>query len=286
MRIRLPSLLPLRMPARIVAWRPNANLALRGLIAVMAILLCWQSAGFVAQIFAWQSSQPALVLPRPPATDSGAGRAALARWFASTEVSKPVSSTTGMQLIAVVAGKHGVALIGGIESTPVAIAVGKDARPGLRLVEVLADRAIFEQAGARSELAFPAVPVSIMAAPAGIPSVTPKPAKAEAEVPKQSRSVSRGELAGVAQGGNLADWDKGLANFAGGGIRVTSAKIQPLAKVLNLRDGDIMKRVNDGDFTQLADISLIYHHFSQSPEVTLTILRDGKPQQLNFKIQP
>jgi len=287
--MRFPSLLPLRIPARLAAWRPNANFALRALIALIAVLLCWQSAGLLAQILGWQSSQPALVLPRPPASDTGAGRAALARWFTSTETGQPVSSTAGMQLIAVVAGKRGVALIGGIESTPVAVAIGKEARPGLRLVDVLADRAIFEQAGARSELAFPPEPLSITPAPASIPPVTPlapKPVKAEAEVPKLSSKIARGQLAGVAQGGNLGDWDKGLANFAGGGIRVTSASTQPLAKVLNLRDGDIMKRVNDRDLTQLADISLIYHHFSQSQEVTLTILRDGKPQQLNFKIQP
>ncbi|MDP5240926.1 PDZ domain-containing protein [Uliginosibacterium sp. 31-16] len=288
MRLSLPSSFPWRRPHELTAWRPNANSVLRGLIGLCALLLCWQLAGLLAQILGWQSAHPALALPAPPATDNSAARTALTRWFASAEADKPASSTAGLQLIAVVAGKHGVALLSGVENAPSAHAVGTEVRPGLRLLEVLPDKVIFEQAGARSELAFPAAPANLIASP-GLPAPAAKPtlaAAASAPETVVSTGISRGQMAGIAQGGNLGDWDKGLANFASGGIRVTSAQAQPLAKVLNLRDGDIIQRVNGRDLKQLADISLIYHHFSQSPEVTLTILRDGKPQQLNFKIQP
>lgn len=89
-----------------------------------------------------------------------------------------------------------------------------------------------------------------------------------------------------AQRGNLSDWDKGLANFASGGIRVVDAEKQPLAQTLNLQNGDVIKSINDHDLNQLADVSLIYHYFSQSQNVNMTILRDGQPQQLHFDIQP
>ena len=287
MRFSLPSSFPWRRPHELTAWRPNANSVLRGLIGLCALLLCWQLAGLLAQILGWQSTHPALALPAPPATDNSAARTALTRWFAGDEAVRPASSTAGLQLIAVIAGKRGVALLSGVESTPSAHAVGEEVRPGLRLVEVLANKVIFEQAGARSELEFPATPANLIASPGlPAPATKPAPAPAASAAPVVSTGISRGQMASIAQGGNLGDWDKGLANFASGGIRVTSAQAQPLAKVLNLRDGDIIQRVNERELKQLADISLIYHHFSQSPEVTLTILRDGKPQQLNFKIQP
>lgn len=289
MRLSFPSSFSLRRPPGLAAWHLNPNLALRGVIGLAALLLCWQVSGLLSQLLGWQSTQPALVLPTPPATDTGAARAALSRWFISAEGTQAAANpTAGLQLIAVVTGKRGVALLSGIGSSPVAVGVGKDARPGQRLVEVLADRVVFEQAGVRSELAFPKAPSDLITPANKTPAAAvPPPVIADSEpLPTQSASISRGQMAGVAQGGNLGDWDKGLANFAGGGIRVAVASEQPLAKVLNLRDGDILKRVNDRELKQLADISLIYHYFSQAQEVNLTVLRDGKQQQLNFKIQP
>ncbi|MBS1209794.1 MAG: hypothetical protein H6R19_2192 [Proteobacteria bacterium] len=289
MRLSFPTSFSWHLPPGMMAWRPDANRALRALTVLLGLLLCWQLAGLLAQVLGWQGSPPALVLPAIPAPDTGSARNALSRWFSNSDVARPANPTSGLQLIAVVAGRRGVALLKGVEPNPVAIAVGQDVRPGLRLVSVLADRVVFEQAGARSELAFPTTPATALIASASSAPATPVAAPVAAsapELPSQSVNVSRGQLAGIAQGGNLGDWDKGLANFAGGGIRVASASEQPLAKVLNLRDGDILKRVNNRDLTQLADISLVYHHFSQSQEVHLTILRDGKQQQLNFKIQP
>jgi len=288
MQLSFPSSFSLRRPPGLSTWHLNPNQALRGVIILAALLLCWQTSGLLSQILGWQSTPPALVLPTAPAIDTGTARAALSRWFISTSPAQAANPTSGLELIAVVAGQRGVALISGIGPSPVAVSVGKDARPGQRLVEILPDRVVFEQAGVRSELAFPKTPSALInpadMAPAA-PASTPVSADSE-PVPTQSATISRGQLTGMAQGGNLGDWDKGLANFAGGGIRVTTASEQPLAKALNLRDGDILKRVNDRELKQLADVSLIYHYFSQSQEVNLTVLRDGKQQQLNFKIQP
>lgn len=292
MQFSLPPPLLAKLPTGLATWRPNLNLALRGVALLAAILLCWQLAGVLAQLINWQSRPPALVLPAPLTTDRGDSRNPLIRWFAHDEAAKATTPTDGLQLIAVIAGTHGVALLGGIEATPVAAQVGQEIRAGLRLAEVHADHVVFEQAGARSELAFPKGNEQTLISDQGSapPAVTPVTANsapvAGGSAPAQNATLSRGQLAGVAQGGNLGNWDKGLATFADGGIRVTAASEQPLAKLLNLRDGDILKRINDRDLNQIADVSLIYHHFSQSQDVTLSILRDGKPQQLHFDIQP
>ncbi len=275
---------------------PDIRLIARCLTGAALLALGWSSAHLLGNLLGWRSSEPALALSAPVAEDSGASRRVLARWFAAPEAGKPaVAPLSGLQLIAVIAGERGVALISGIEAQPVAVQVGHDARPGLRLLEVRGDRAVFDQGGAKVELAFPTHPSAALAAgmlPNAMPPAGPTPPEPEHRQPDatpvtlENASVSRGRLTSIAQTGNLGDWDKGLSNFPSGGIQITAAAEQPLAKVLDLKDGDIIRQINNREIKQLADVSLVYHYFSQAQDVNLQILRDGKPVQINFKITP
>ncbi|MEN3110156.1 PDZ domain-containing protein [Uliginosibacterium paludis] len=265
----------------------------RCLTAAALVTLGWSTAHLLGSLLGWRASEPALALTAPVAEDSGGSRRVLARWFAAPEAGKPaVAPLSGLELIAVIAGERGVALISGIEAQPVAVQVGKDARPGLRLLEVQRDRAVFDQGGARVELPFPAHASAAALIAGMMPAEAPRAAPPEnrqadaAPVSQENASVSRGRLTSIAQTGNLGDWDKGLSNFPSGGIQITSAAEQPLARVLDLKDGDIIRQVNNREIKQLADVSLVYHYFSQAQDVNLQILRDGKPVQINFKITP
>lgn len=287
--------MPLSLPTFLLSprWRAAPEFALRGVIALVSLILCWQLAGLLTQLGAGSASAPALRQARPSPVDHSSGRAALTHWLASPEAAEAPRSIEGLQLIAVITGPRGVAVIGGIEPNPIALAVGQDARPGLKLVDVQASQVIFEQAGARRELAFPQkAETALINAPTKATPANAAPGKprgrpaASALTPPSTRRIARGQLAGLAQSGNLGDWDKGLSLFPNGGIRIDNADKQALSKPLNLRSGDIIQQVNGQPLAQLGDISLIYHHFSQSPEVTLNILRDGKPQQLHYTIQP
>lgn len=288
-------IIPRRQPG--AHWRPDSRFASRCITGLALLAVGWSASHLLGIALGWRTGEPALALTAPVAEDSAGARRVLARWFGQPDASgAPVTASglSGLQLIAVIAGYKGVALISGIEATPIAVQAGNDARPGLKLVEVRPDRAIFDQGGSRAELAFPALPDSTsgllgnVSQPAA--QVQPAPVAAPAAPaeppPSENASVSRGRLTSIAQGGNLGDWDKGLANFASGGIQITSAAQQPLAQVLQLRDGDIIRQVNNREIKQLADISLIYHYFSQSQDVGIQILRDGKPLQINFKISP
>ncbi|PAS98574.1 MAG: hypothetical protein BSR46_11955 [Candidatus Dactylopiibacterium carminicum] len=275
--IRLP---PLKQPER---WLGLLNL-------LLVAILCWLVIGILGRLAGWQGSPPVLALPAAPAADTQGGLRALTAWFSPPPgEAAPLASdfTNDLRLIAVIAGREGVALIGGAQPATMALAVGDELRAGVRLLEVQPDRVIFEQAGNQHELAFPQT-AEASAAAGGItdPGLI-RPAKPRARpAPRQTSELARGQLSGVVQRGNLANWDKGLAAFPDGGIRITSVADQPLARLLKLRDGDIVKRVNDREIKGLPDISLLYHHFSQSSEVELVVLRDGKPQNLHFKIQP
>ncbi len=286
MAIRL-SALPAASPALLLARLRQPAPWLRLLIALLALLLCWLTAGVAARLLGSQGTPPALAHPAAPAQDPHSALRTLGSWFSEAPASADAAPPPdNLRLIAVIAGDNGVALIAGIEPEVVAVAAGEEARPGLRLVEVLPDKVILEHGGARRELAFPATP-TVSPAPAAATSNLIRPAPPRVQpIPRQTSQIARGQLSGIVQRGNLANWDKGLAPFPEGGIRVTSVAEQPLAQILKLRDGDVVKRVNGREVKALPDISLLYHHFSQSPEVELVVLRDGKQQNLTFKIQP
>lgn len=289
--MKLKSLLPPKLPS---GWRPDAKWLTGGLTALGLVAIAWSTAQLLGTLLSWRSSEPALALTAPVAEDGAAMRRTLTRWFDSVVAKPEAPPLAGLQLIAVIAGPRGVALIAGIEPAPMAVQVGNKARSDLMLVEVRPDRAIFDQNGTRMELAFPTKEgVANLISPAGPAGLLRPPPLAEKAPPRPqplssvtTASLSRGRLTAIAQGGNLGDWDKGLSAFPSGGIQITSASKQPLAQVLELHDGDIIRQVNDRPLNQLADVSLVYHYFSQAQEVNLQILRNGKPMQITFKITP
>ncbi|MDR2112748.1 MAG: hypothetical protein LBQ62_06590, partial [Candidatus Accumulibacter sp.] len=81
-------------------------------------------------------------------------------------------------------------------------------------------------------------------------------------------------------------WDKGLSNAPDGGIRIDQAAAQTFAQLLQLKDGDVLKKVNQRPLARLADISLVFFHFGQSSKVTLELIRHGVPVTQHYQIQP
>lgn len=202
--------------------------------------------------------------------------AALLAWFDSGKAEVVAAPPPDLKLIAVIAGARGVALLGGIEASTVAVRVGSEFRAGSRLLEVLPDRVVIEQNGARQEIVLTAsapVGVLIASAPAQLSN-------------KPATSLSRGQFSQIIQGGNLAGWDKGLSSYRDGGIQVDDAAVQPVAKLLKLQNGDVMKQVNDRPLKQLADISLVYNALSKNPSVEITVLRNGSQQTQRYQITP
>lgn len=251
---------------------------------VLYVLLAWFGIGLVWFVLSPVVGLGNLAMPAATQT-SKQDFSPLRGWFETAsspaQATKPVD---GLNLIAVIAGYRGVALLGGVEASAVAVKVGTEFRPGSKLVEVLPDRVVIEQGGQRRELALPvSASAPAMAMTASITPVTTTAVTAPAQPPML---LSRGQFSSAIQGGNLGKWDKGLASASEGGILVEEAGIQPLGKFLKLEDGDVMKRVNDRPLAQLADISLVYNAFSQRDSVELTILRNNTTQTLRYQIRP
>ena len=215
-------------------------------------------------------------MPRQVSQASQVSRDAFLRWYGvdGNAVAEVLGDYT---LIAVIAGKNGVALLKN-GNTSIAVRVGGEIRPGSKLVAVEPGQITIEQAGVRKELKF-ALPASAAA------SLIAKAELAPSRV-LPTISLTRGQMAGMISGGNLGNWDKGLAAVPDGGIRIENAASQPLAKLLQLKNGDILKRINQRPLDRLADISLVFHHFGQSAPVDLVLVRNGALLTQHYEIKP
>ena len=125
-----------------------------------------------------------------------------------------------------------------------------------------------------------------------LPQSTSPPLFAKVEQRAQTKPVlppikiTRGQMTSIIQGENLSAWDKGLSSVPDGGVRVENAATQPLAKILQLKNGDILKSINLRKLEQLSDISLILHYFGQQSSVDLVLVRNGTTFTQHYEIKP
>lgn len=262
----------------------------RALEGVLALLLLWQLAGLFWQGIAPRAGHGNLAMPAAVPAAPRYAPQGLQDWFTpATVASEAVPSD--LSLLAVVSGPQGVALLRWGSASSVAARVGDEFRPGARLVAVSASGITIEQGGVRSNVALArnasgSASIQVVTTPsAAQPAPVPTPAAAP-PAPKPATALSRGQLSGGLQGGNLAGWDKGIASYRDGGIVLDNVEQQPLLRTLQLRNGDVLKGLNGREIKQLADISLLYNQISQQAALELSVLRDGSLQTLTYKIQP
>ena len=133
------------------------------------------------------------------------------------------------------------------------------------------------------------------AVPPALPGETSPadPAKATAAQSPVAKSavqkairITHGQMVAVMRDGNVAGWDKGLSSAPDGGIRVDRVAAQPFAVLLQLKDGDVLKKINRRPLERVADVSLVFFHFGQSPSVDLELIRRGVPLTQHYDIQP
>ncbi|AOX98988.1 type II secretion system protein N [Jeongeupia sp. USM3] len=241
----------------------------------LVLVIAWVAAGVFWQLFAPRHAGPRLV---PPLSAPAAGVqvwTGAPSWFGAGEATAATSSLSA-RLIAVVAGdaRSSAAVFTGLEASAVALRVGDDLQPGVRLVQVARDRVELERNGRREVLMLDGRDAS--AAAPGLPAAA-EPA---------AQTLYRGQLAATMQAGNIADWARGLAPAPGGGILVNDPAQQPLARSLQLQAGDVLKSVNGQNLAQPADMSLLFTAFSQQAQIRLSVLRGGVPTTLQYQIQP
>jgi len=239
---------------------------------LLFVLICWQFAGLFWVLLAPATPNVKLVMPQQSPANNRVSAEAFLRWYGSDTVAEKAQDYS---LIAVIAGANGAAVLKSGDQGSMAIRVGEEIAPGARLIAVEPEQITVERSGVRQVIKLPQ-----KASQALFANVAP----AQKTLPLIK--MARGQMAGILQGGNLATWDKGLSSVADGGIRVDDAMAQPLAKMLRLKNGDILKSINGRRLDQVADSSLFFHFFGQQSAVDVVVVRDGATLTQHYDIQP
>lgn len=261
----------------IVTFSPRIRSIVSGLPGwlekLLLIVLCWQLAGLFWVLFAPATQDVKLLMPRAGPERSRVSAEAFLRWYGSTAA---VGLPEEYSLVAVIAGRDGAAVLRKGDGSSMALRVGAEISPGTRLVAVEPNQIILERNGVRQAIVLPQKSSQALVA-----ELAQKPTTALPPI-----RITRGQMAGIVQGGNLSAWDKGLSSAPDGGIRVDNAAAQPLAAMLQLRNGDILKSINGRRLDQLADSSLLFHFFGQQSAVDVVVVRNGATLTLHYDIQP
>jgi general secretion pathway protein C len=240
---------------------------------LLPIVLCWQLAGLFWVFFAPATQDVKLLMPRQSADNAVVSRDAFLGWYGGNATAQAPEE---FSLMAVIAGRNGAAVLKKGDGSSVALRAGAEISPGNKLLAVEPEQITIERSGVERVLKLPQKSSPALFADVDRPSKKALPAI----------KMTRGQMAGIIQGGNLAAWDKGLSSVPDGGIRVDNAATQPLARMLQFKNGDILKSINGRRLDQLADSSLLFHFFGQQSSVDVVVVRDGATLTLHYEIQP
>ena len=245
-----------------------------GLEILLLIVLCWQLAGLLWLFIAPTTQNVELVMPRPSPDTKAVSRDAFLRWYGSSAATNALQEYS---LIAVIAGKNGDAVLRKSDGSSIAVRTGAQISPDIRLLAVEPGQIIIERSGVSQLIKLPQKTL-----PALFSNVE-KPLQPAKDLPPIK--IMRGQMARVFQDGNLSGWNKGMLSVPDGGIRIDDAA-QPLIQMLELKRGDILKSVNGRPFDQIADLSLLFHFFTQQSAVDLILVRNGVSFSSHYDIQP
>ncbi|MBM5575097.1 hypothetical protein GKO28_13405 [Deefgea sp. CFH1-16] len=251
---------------------------------LLAAVCIWLIAGLIWQWIAPRTSSPALRLAYAAPKIQAFNPDAVVKLFAAASNSV-ANEASQLSLRALVSGAQGIAIIDGLEASAVAVKVGDPVGAYGQLIAAQHDHIVLDLHGKQKKIYLPAAastPLANSVAPQINHTAAPTaPSRTEAAV-----SLTRGQLTGILQGGNLANWSKGLGTSAAGGIVVEQANQQQLAQVLQLRDGDILKAINGRPLNKLDDLSLLYGAFSQQTQLSLQIQRQDQSQTISYTVNP
>lgn len=265
---------------------------------LLLAVLAWHAAGFLWLLLAPGVSMPAAAPAAGAATHAVMDLSTVSRLFAAPAAVAEAPSALNYKLRGVIAS-HGqqpaAAVLQGSGPAAVAVKLNGELESGVKLVEVASGYVIVDNHGRRERIELDAkaatliggAPAATSAAPAqllppGAQSNTAPPAGMPPA--REERVLTRQQLAAGMQSLNVADWAKGLADVSGGGILVENPSAQPLAPYLGLQSGDVLKSVNGAPLNKVNDISNMYGAFSRDSQITISLVRNGTPLLLKFRV--
>jgi general secretion pathway protein C len=198
------------------------------------------------------------------------------------------ASASGLRLKGVVAPTPGVAA-SAIFSTgsgrDIAVYVGREVQPGVKLAEVHPDHVLVSRGGAGERIDLEAV----RSIGAGRRGADPRQGGFRLNVARTGAnafSLSRKELDDALRDPNQLNYLGALGTPPGGGVRMEQAPAGSLAAKLGLQPGDIIRKVNGQAVASQGDLARVYTQFNSLSLVQAEVQRGGNTVQLSYSVQP
>jgi len=250
-------------------------------VAALVIALAWQLAHWT-----WVFATPASVASATSVPSSDADLAVAARLFGGTVASSATASTSGLHLKGVVAPTPGVAA-SAIFSTgsgkDIAVFIGHEVQPGVKLTEVHPDYAIVSRAGVPERIDLESRKSVASASTPASRSVGFK--LNVSRTGTNSFSLSRKELDEALRDPNQLNYLGQIGMPPGGGVRMEQAPPGSLAQKLGLQPGDVIKKLNGQLVASTGDLARLYTQFNTLSSIQAEVQRGGSTVQLFYSIQ-
>jgi len=213
------------------------------------------------------------------------------------EVAKLFGGSAPAGAAAPMAGGSGLRLKGVVAPTPanigsavfnaggrdVAVALGGEVQPGVKLVAVEPDHAVVSRAGVRSridlETRMSAVPRTVAGKASGFRLAVSRSGS-------NAFSFSRKDLdEALKDPGQLAYLGR-IGMPQGGGVRLDEAPPGSLASRLGLQPGDVIRKVNGQAVASAGDLARLYQQFATTSLIQAEIQRGTATVQLSYNVNP
>jgi len=249
-------------------------------VAALTLVLAYQLAHWT-----WVFAAPAQVAPLPDG-DPAVNLPAIARLFGA-EIPTTQASSSGLRLKGVVAPRAGTAA-SAIFSTgsgkDIAVYVGREVQPGVKLTEVQPDHAIVSRSGKREriDLEVPRANVAATSPTGRVVGFKLNVARSGAN----NYSLSRKELDDALRDPNQLSYLGQIGMPPGGGVRMEAAPAGSLAQKLGLQPGDVIKKLNGQSVASSGDLARLYQQFATLSLIQAEVQRGSATVQLSYAIQP
>jgi general secretion pathway protein C len=248
----------------------------------LVLLLAWVAARWTWVFLAPPAGAPAA------AAGGGIDLAAAARLFGGTAppgTGVAPGTGTGLRLKGVVAptpASTGSAVFnaGGKD---IAVMLGGEVQPGVKLVAIDRDHAVVSRAGVREridlETRLAAVPRAVGGKAAGFRLAVSRSGT-------NAFAFSRKDLEDALKDPGQLSYLGRIGTPQGGGVRLEEAPPGSLASRLGLQPGDVIRRVNGQAVASAGDLARLHQQFATTSLIQAEIQRGSASLQLSYTIHP
>ncbi len=228
---------------------------------------------------------PAVAEVAPPATVDLAAAASVFGGTAGSGAGAVAKASGGLRLKGVVApspGNVAGAIFNAGAARDLAVPLGGEVQPGVKLVAVMRDHVLVSRNGVRERID---LETRMAASPSGNAAQQASGFKLNvARAGSNAFTFARKDLDNALKDPQQMGY-LGRIGQASNGVRLEEAPPGSLARKLGLEPGDVVKRINGQAVNSPGDLARLYQQFSTLAQIQAEVQRGSSTVQLTYNIQ-